>query len=313
MLPHEQLIKIGTRGSTLALWQANAIARNIEAKTEICVIKTSGDTNQSISLQEQSQTGVFTREIENQLLSGKIDLAVHSLKDLPTVSPPGISVGAYLARGSVTDLLLIHPDWHSDDMLVPVKQDCIVGATSLRRQALLKLYGIQARPAILRGNVPTRVTKCLNSEVGAIIVAKAGIERLQIALEPLIAYEMNSNIWLPAPGQGCIAVQYPDDRKDLHIILERINDRVTKNAVSLERKLLAGFEGGCHTAFGAYAFPSPTGWTLLMGLEDPHRGWVRSRISGSFDSIQRLNSQDLTLSEPVHVTARHDLCEKIRL
>ena len=146
---------IGTRGSRLALWQAEEVKRLLPVESRLEIIRTSGDRIQDISLQGGSTTGCFTREIEERLMAGDIDLAVHSFKDLPTALDPRLAIAACLPRAPVTDLLLVHPDWlGDDDGLLPLKPGCRVGAGSLRRQALVRLYRPDAKPDLIRGNVP---------------------------------------------------------------------------------------------------------------------------------------------------------------
>lgn len=261
-------LKIGTRGSDLALWQANEVARLVPAETEIVIIKTSGDKFQDISLQTGQAQGYFTKEIEERLIVGEIDAAVHSLKDLPTAMPPGLTLGAILKRAPVSDLLLIHPDWHDQNADCPVKTGCNTGAMSLRRQALLKLFAPQAVPVAIRGNVPGRIERCIKGEFGAIILARAGVERLNLLTTKLMIYELNPELWPPAPGQGAVAVEARESDSGTRKLLAAINDEQTKAAVELERKVLANFEGGCHTAFGAWAENSGGDWTLRIGIED---------------------------------------------
>jgi hydroxymethylbilane synthase len=266
-------VKIGTRGSALALCQAETVAGLLEIETELEIIKTSGDRFQNIPLQGQSQMGFFTKEIETRLLSGEVDLAVHSLKDLPTQPHEYLILGAYLKRAPVSDLLLIHPDWYDKKHLIPVKEDCEVGATSLRRQSLLRLYGPHTKPKMLRGNIPTRLQKCIEGQYGAIILARAGVERLQAKLEPLVVFELNPTIWLPAPGQGAIAIQVRRFHTELLEEIGKLDDKPTREAVTIERRLLANFEGGCHTAFGSYAQRSGENWDVYIGMEMPGKGW----------------------------------------
>ncbi|MBN2431133.1 MAG: hydroxymethylbilane synthase [Acidobacteria bacterium] len=310
-VPNKPLI-IGTRGSALAMWQTRAVAAQLTVPAEIQVIETAGDRFLSIALQGQQEKGFFTKEIEDQLLAGAIDLAVHSLKDLPTTLPDGLTVAAYLPRAAVSDLLLVHPDWHEPANLLPVRDGGRVGATSLRRQALLRLYAPRTEPAFLRGNVPTRVRKCVDGEYGAIILARAGIERLQADLTELLVYELNPQIWLPAPGQGAIAVQARANDHQTLAAVQPLDHETTRKAVSIERHLLARFEGGCHTAFGSLATQQPAGdWQVITGLEDAAAGWGHCVFQGSLTQCRQLSPADLTAFAPRSVHHQEELCRPL--
>lgn len=277
-------IRIGSRGSQLALWQSKEVQRRLSVPCTISVIKTSGDRFLNIPLQGQLEKGFFTKEIETALLAGEVDIAVHSLKDLPTDCPAGLRIGAYLTRAPVADLLLIHPDWHDPDAPMHLKNGTRVGATSLRRQAFIRLFNPQVFPDMLRGNVPTRVGKCIAGEYGAIVLARAGVQRLQLQTAPLIAYALNPELWLPAPGQGAMAIEMRQHDAAVDEALSPLDDDETRQAVELERRLLANFGGGCHTAFGALAQKNNDTWTVNVGLETPE-GWLDAVFSGTKEAL----------------------------
>ncbi len=260
-------LKLGTRGSELALWQARETARRLPGGADIEIIKTAGDQRQDIPLQGQLEQGFFTKEIERQLMSGAVDAAVHSLKDLPTQLPPGLVLAAILPRAAVSDLLMVHPEWHDPAAPLPLKAGCPVGAMSLRRQALLRVHGPQAEARMIRGNVPTRLERCAAGEYGALILARAGVERLGLKPAGLVRYELQPELWPCAPGQGAVAVEARADDAEALAILAQIDDEPTRRAVELERRLLANFEGGCHTAFAAWARLVKHQWEVLLGLE----------------------------------------------
>lgn len=278
----ERRYLIGTRGSALALWQANLAASLICARTELRIIKTGGDKFQDIPLQRQQEKGFFSKEIEDSLLQGEIDIAVHSLKDLPTCCPTGLTYAAYLARAPANDLLLIRPAAGDEDRVFPVKAGAVVGAGSLRRQALLATFGPHVNPAMIRGNVPTRLQKCLDGQYDCLILAQAGISRLAANISDFLVYRLNPLFWIPAPGQGVILVQARADDAETLALLRALNDPASERAALIERKLLANFEGGCHTAFAAYAVPStPTEWEVHLGMDWPGRGWRWCSITGT--------------------------------
>ena len=200
-------MRLGTRGSALALWQARETARRLSSEVEIVVVKTEGDRRKEIALQGGSATGFFTKDIERRLLAGEIDIAVHSLKDLPTALDPRLEVAAVLPRARVEDLLLVHPDWVDEERSFPVREGCVVGAGSFRRQSQLRHWAPWARAELIRGNVPTRVRKCVGGDYGAVILARAGVERLALDPAPLRGWVIALPHWLPAAGHGAVAVQ----------------------------------------------------------------------------------------------------------
>ncbi|PIE03876.1 MAG: hydroxymethylbilane synthase [Acidobacteria bacterium] len=289
----ERTIVIGTRGSDLALWQAREAARMFTRTSEVKIIKTSGDRFLDIPLQGRVDKGFFTKEIEAQLLAGDIDVAVHSLKDLPTENPKGLSLGAYLRRAACSDLLLVHPDWHDPQAPFYLKSGCQVGATSLRRQCLLKTFAPHVEPGFLRGNVPNRIAKCVQGQYGAIILARAGVERLNLDLDPLRVYELDPKIWLPAPGQGAIAIQIREDDTSMEQEAASINHETTAMAISIERNLLAAYEGGCHTAFGSLAIKSGSTWTVFVGMDNGKGKWIHAKFTGDYPACFNLKPEDL--------------------
>ena len=300
---------IGTRGSQLALWQAREVQRLLPAEARLEIIRTSGDRIQDVSLQGGSTTGFFTREIEDRLISGDIDIAVHSFKDLPTALDPRLAIAACLPRAPVSDLLLVHPDWLGDEGLLPLKPGCRVGAGSLRRQALVRLYRPDAQPDLIRGNVPTRVLKCVEGQYGAVILARAGVERLGLDTGDLAIFELDPALWLPAPAQGAVAVEIRSDDERARTAVSAIDDAATTAAVTIERRLLAAFEGGCHTAFGAHAVPSDAGWRTAIGIDRPDdAGWGQKVYEGPESTLGSLGPDNITEMAPLAVETQEALC-----
>ncbi|MBM4356034.1 MAG: hydroxymethylbilane synthase, partial [Deltaproteobacteria bacterium] len=278
------------------------VAARLPAATRIHRILTSGDRFRDIPLQGGSQTGFFTKEIEDRLLSGEVDIAVHSLKDLPTMQPAGLWVAACLERASVSDLLIVHPDWLDSSRLLPVREGCRVGAGSLRRQALVRLYGPVACPTLIRGNVPTRLRKCRDGEYGAVLLARAGVERLGLDLAGLHVFEMNPRVWLPAPGQGAVAVEVRAEDEGAGQVVETIDHGPTHAAVRLERRLLVRFEGGCHTAFGALARPMTSGaWRVRIGIDRGPSGWGQLEVEGTAEECAALSPKDIPSFSSIRV------------
>ncbi len=247
-------IKIGTRGSNLALWQAEYVANLIgKDKTEIIIIKTKGDQVQNVSFEKMEGKGFFTKEIENALLGKQVDLAVHSLKDLPTESIPGLKVAAIPVRENPSDMLLIRPEAFDAERKLKVKQGAVVGTSSLRRLAQLKLADDSVRVEPLRGNVNTRLRKIREKQYDAIVLAYAGIMRLGLDVSDLKIFEMPFDLFLPAPAQGALGLQTRSDDPATIAVVSKLNHNETALAVTAEREFLNNFGGGCHVPLGAHA------------------------------------------------------------
>ena len=255
---------IGTRGSRLAMEQSRRVREKLPGKSRIQVIRTSGDRFQDKPLHEQDGIGFFTKEIEEELLSGKIDLAVHSLKDLPTALAPGLTLGAVLPRDEAGDLLLVQPEAHDKEQDFPVKSGARLGASSLRRQALLRVNRGDVKPEPIRGNVPTRVDKLRNGDFDAIILSRAGLVRLGLEISPLLAFDLNPFRWICAPGQGVIAIEARSDDPEVLERLGDLNHAVTMTCTGAERSLLVTYGGGCHAPFGSYAVGDGDSYSLFV-------------------------------------------------
>ena len=247
------IIRVGTRISELALRQARMVQAALSARgleSELVTYKTVGDKRLDESLSSIGAKGLFTKELETGLLKRKIDIAVHSLKDLPTESPDGLLVAAVLEREDPRDALVVNGRILAEslDELPPGSR---VGTSSLRRRAQL----LSARPdlevAELRGNVPTRLKKVDEGRVHAAILAAAGLHRLG-AHQHIKSY-LDAPAWLPAAGQGAIAVQTRADDNTIRGLVEAMNDAPTMRAVCAERAFLAALEGGCQVPIGALA------------------------------------------------------------
>ncbi len=311
-LGSEEVLRIGTRGSDLALWQATTVQGLLSVPNELVIIKTEGDKRLDISLQGGTTTGFFTKDIERRLIDHEIDVAVHSLKDLPTQCDERLELVAYLTRGPIQDLLLVHPDWHDPDALLPLRAGCRVGAGSLRRQSLVKHYRPEASPELIRGNVPTRVSKAVDGSYGAVVLARAGVERLKLDVSPLIVYALNLDYWLPAPGQGAVAVQVRKGDERARKACAAINHEPTETAVCLERQLLANFEGGCHTAFGAFAREDRGEWLVDIGMDRGEDGWGTLALAGPAESCRETGPEALPEFVGPAGVRREELCQRIQ-
>lgn len=253
---------IGSRGSDLALWQSRTVlaalresAPDANWHSEITVVTTRGDVDQSPYLAGSVEKGFFTRELEIALLDRRIDLVVHSLKDLPTAAPAGLTNLTVLPRANVADWLLIRREFHEPrcDGILPLVPGTRVGASSLRRGALIARFAPQAKAVPLRGNVPTRVRKLSEQNgVDAIILAAAGLSRLKLDLSAFVVIELAPEWWVPAPGQGALAAQCRADDADIAAQAGRLTDSACYTATRWEREFLRVIEGGCSTPFGCY-------------------------------------------------------------
>ncbi len=248
-------IRIGTRGSELALWQAEYISGLIgKDKTEIVIIKTKGDKIQNVSFDKIEGKGFFTKEIEDALLDNRIDLAVHSLKDLPTEGVPGLTVAAIPEREDPSDMLLINKDAFSPSNSLHLRNGATVGTGSVRRLAQLMNVcpDIEVRP--LRGNINTRVQKLRDGHYDAIVLAYAGIKRIGLDIQEFKGHVLPHETLVPSPAQGAIGLQARmDDRQTLRTV-EPLNHHGTVLTVKAERSFLKHFGGGCHTPLGAIAY-----------------------------------------------------------
>ena len=248
-------ITIGTRGSELALWQANHIKsqlNKIGQHVEIAVIKTKGDRIQDMSFDKMEGKGFFTKEIEVALLNHDIDLAVHSHKDLETTPPEGLMISAVSSRGNPCELLLIRKEMHDADALWELKKEAVVGTSAARRKSQLLALRLDVEIKDLRGNVTTRIEKLRAGEYDAILLAKAGVERLNLDLSDLVTVDLTPDEFVPAPAQGVLALQIRSSDTELHQTLQAINDVQIQKHVELERKVLSLMDGGCQLPLGVY-------------------------------------------------------------
>ncbi len=247
-----QVLRLGTRGSKLALWQAQYVARELSSHldgvtVEIVVIKTKGDKILDVPLAQIGDKGLFTHEIENELLDGQIDLAVHSLKDLPSLLGEGLCLGAVLPRENPHDVFIST----RHQSLADLPEGAIIGTSSLRRVAQLKKMRPDLTLANMRGNVETRIRKMEEQGLDGIILAYAGVKRL--GFEGSISQIITEEEILPAVGQGAIAIELRTDDQETSRLLEPINDRDTWLEITAERAFLARLEGGCQVPIACLA------------------------------------------------------------
>lgn len=271
-------IRIATRSSELALRQARIVEAALEERgfaCELVTFKTVGDKKLDEPLSAIGAKGLFTHELEVALSKGKVDCCVHSLKDLPTESPEGLEIGAILAREDPRDVLVVNPVTQADD-LMSLPAGSRVGTSSLRRRAQLLAFRPDLEVVELRGNVPTRLRKVDQGQVHAAILAAAGLIRLNA--QQHIKQFLEPPGWLPAAGQGAIAVQIRSDDDEMREQLRPLNHGPTDIAVRAERSFLSALEGGCQVPIGALAVADAGGSLMLFGYvsdvfgRDPVRG-----------------------------------------
>ena len=248
-------IIIGTRGSELALWQANYVKDLLAAiglDSELKIIKTQGDKILNLSFDKLEGKGFFTKELEEELLGGTIDLAVHSHKDLPTNHPEGLIIAAVSDREDPAELLLILKDCVDVQQKLSVKFGGMVGTSSNRRKAQLLAVRPDLEIEELRGNVITRIQKLRDEKYDAIMLAKAGVLRLGLDLSEFYIEELEPNELIPAPAQGVLAYQIRENDTALFEKLQAINNQAIAEQIGIERKVLNLFEGGCQMPLGCY-------------------------------------------------------------
>lgn len=248
-------IIIGSRGSQLALWQAHFVKDSLEQlghEVEIKIIKTKGDKIQNLTFDKIEGKGFFTKELEDSLLGGEIDLAVHSYKDLPTQQPTGLIIAGNSYREDPTDWILINKKAFDPNKEFHLKESVTVGTSSPRRACQLYARRPDLNIIPIRGNVPTRIKK-VDSEVDAVVLAAAGLNRLELDLSAYEIVKPTPNNFVPAPAQGVLAYQIRLEDGEMKNILRKITDVKVEDEIGLEREILSKLEGGCQQPIGIYA------------------------------------------------------------
>jgi len=292
-------LRIGTRGSRLALWQAKRVAASLaavrpEVETEIIIIESSGDKDRNTSLANLGTIGIFTREIEDALHEGRTDVAVHSLKDMPTESPQGLIVAALLPRDDPRDVLIApalqgHKCKPGDELLA-LPEGARIGTSSLRRRAELLRARADLRIEDIRGNVPTRISRVEQGELDAIVLSLAGLTRL--GLEPPGRIPVPMELMLPAPAQGTIAIQVRKDDVAAGECVAALDDANTRISTDAERLVLHHLEGGCRIPLGAHAEIQGDTLVLQGRLTSPDGKQVlESRQSGDLTAWRQMADQ----------------------
>jgi hydroxymethylbilane synthase len=275
-----QHVRIGTRGSDLALAQAHVVERELRergASTEVVIVKTTGDLDLTRSFQDLGPAGVFAVELRIALLEDKVDLAVHSAKDLPGVKPSGLAIIACPERVAAHDRLIILPHaYEAEAPGLPLKSNARLGTAAARRIALSQELRPDLEISVLRGNVPTRIQKLRAGEHDAILLAAAGLDRLSAAhsrgeceapdLSGLVVHDLNPEEFTPAPGQGAIALEVREGCP-IGELAAPLNDLLARRCLEAEREALRQVNAGCHTPFGAWCRPLDGGLIMSAVME----------------------------------------------
>lgn len=285
---NNKVCRIGTRGSDLALWQAHTIQgqlKKLGVETHIEIIKTRGDRIDNIPFAEMDGKNFFTKELEDAQLEGRVDFAVHSLKDLGTELPPGLTLVAMVGREDPRDVLLADPRaidqvrLDAGDVL-PLKSGAKIGTSAARRQAQIRFLRDDLEIVDLRGNVPTRVGRLREGLYDGILLARAGLLRLELDLADLFVKPLDPEEFVPAPAQGMLGIQCPEGNP-WQESLGRLDCPDEGRGVAAERALLEKLEGGCQLPFGINIQPVDDRWRLEVFLSGFGDEPLRMTLEGS--------------------------------
>jgi hydroxymethylbilane synthase len=284
----EKPVIIGTRGSRLALWQAEWLRSALVERfpgipAELAIIKTQGDKIQDVPLAKLGGKGLFVKEIEEALREGRVDVAVHSMKDMPAEMPPGLVIGAVPEREIPTDVLISR----NGLTLREIPAGGVLGTSSLRRAAQLRHLRPDLKVFPLRGNVETRIRKLDSGQLAAVVLAAAGVKRL--GMEQLITEHLAPDRMLPAVGQGALCIEIREGDPRIGPMVSRLDDPATRTAVSGERAFLKRLEGGCQVPIAGYGRIEGPHF-MLTGLVAAVDGSnvIRHSLSGPAASAERI-------------------------
>lgn len=291
-------IIIGSRGSDLALWQARFIRRQLRRfglSSQIKIIKTQGDRIQNLSFDKLEGKGFFTKEIEEALLNGSIDLAVHSHKDLPTEKVPGLVIAAVSEREDPGELLLVRKNKVDLNRKYHLCNKAIVGTSSARRKSQLLAFRPDVRIKDLRGNVPTRVRKLSAKNYDAILIAKAGVKRLKLKLDQFHCVEPPPEEFIPAPAQGVLALQIREKDHLLFRQLQKLHSKHVAEVIGVERRIMNLFQGGCQLPLGVYCKKQPGGKFIVYTAKS--ETWNDAPCHLSIQSRSTFGLADMTVKK----------------
>jgi hydroxymethylbilane synthase len=289
-------IRIGTRGSDLALWQAHFVRRQLEeigCEVSIQIIVTQGDRIQDLSFDKLEGKGFFTKEIEQALLNGEVDLAVHSHKDLETTQPSGLHIAAVSYREDASELLLMRREAFDASQAWNLKANAVIGTSSARRKAQI----IAQRPDLaikeLRGNVPTRIDKLRQGQYDAILLARAGVLRLELDLSDLETIVLDPTSFIPAPAQGVLGLQTRVDDVVTTEILQKLHHADVATRIGLERSVLRQMDGGCQLPLGVYCVDDQVYVSYSPSSAEAAENKVYSYVAGQETALAQEIVQEL--------------------
>jgi hydroxymethylbilane synthase len=305
-------VHIGTRGSELALWQTHYVKTLLEERypgivIDVQTIKTTGDKTLDVPLSKIGDKGLFTKELEVALLERRIDLAVHSFKDVPTIIPEGLAISTVLEREDLHDVYIGHPKSPSQSFMT-LPHLAIIATGSLRRKCQLLSARQDIQIVDIRGNISTRIKKLDESNWNGMVLAKAGVMRL--GLVQRITEILPMNIMLPAVGQGALALEVRKGDKYLEKLLLPLHHRPTALAITAERSLLHHIEGGCQVPLGAYAHIQGNElqlYAIIGSLDGKHI--VKGSRSGSYTDAERIG---IELAEELLKRGGREILDEIR-
>lgn len=285
-------IIVGTRGSKLAVTQTNWVIDKLKEKNpnvefEVKIIKTKGDIIQNVSLDKIGDKGLFVKEIEQQLIDGEIDMAVHSMKDMPSSLPHGLKFAGIPKREDPRDVLILKEGYSSIEDL---PQGATIGTGSKRRKYQLLKHRPDLNIVPIRGNVDTRIRKITDENLDGIVLAASGI--LRVGLEEKISCYLPTDIVVPAPAQGALAIEIREDNYQVEVVVNSLRDELTELQVSAERGFLDGVDGSCHIPMGAYCEVKEDSIKLtgLFGDEEGKKLIIKS-IEGDKNSPRELGKE----------------------
>ena len=290
-------IVIGTRGSKLAMIYAenvkNELKKYFSNKIELKKIVTTGDQKQDERLSEIGGKGLFSTQIEKELINKSIDIAVHALKDMPTIETNNLITNNFLKRNSPNEILISKNNIKFEDL----EPHSVIGTSSYRREYQLKKKRSDLKYKLIRGNVDTRIQKLEKGDYDAILLSKAGIDSLK--LEHKISQEFSIDELIPCAGQGIIAIQCREDDNEIKKLLENINDQDTRTVANAEREVLKVLEGDCDTAVGVFAKSNGEKVDLLSELfsvDGKHRYFIKKSVKkDNIKSTSRMVGEELKL------------------
>ncbi|KPK44851.1 MAG: hypothetical protein AMJ65_01845 [Phycisphaerae bacterium SG8_4] len=285
-------LTVATRGGALAITQTNHVVATLKRihpglDIEIKQITTTGDQDRRTALWNLRDTGFFTSQLEDALMAGEADFAVHSFKDLPTAEPEGLTIAAVFDRNFVEDSLV---SASPADSIEQLPTGARIGTSSLRRAAQLKHLRSDLEPTPIRGNVQTRLDKLETDDFDAVLLARAGLERLDLAGR--ISFIFDPTVFVPAPAQGALGIQTRADDTETNKIIAAIDDQGARTTTSAERTILTTMQCGCHAPVGAYAKITGEEIDIRAFISQPQGGnFIRREIKGPAENAIRLAEQ----------------------